>query len=320
MKKAFVLLLDFLLYLIFSTLLFLLIFVIYKNCVYTAFGNRGFYFSFPECVGFCLAVLPVSVLVSICGVFLKCAATKNFFWGSALVIVFIVLVSFGGIIPLSFAAQNRLSAGDGRIVRQKDISRYNEKTFVKIDNDLYYFTNITSEQGAGLRKVNYDERKFFESYKNKPLSVSDTPESQQAVFAESLSVPVFVSAVQKIIMKFIACARNSWNGGWVSYLAFALIAVGLFSLWGILFFTSWKLLDGLFMWAGFMVVCGLNYLLMTPSFFDNVRTFLAQKLGAAAASPVAMSAALNLLLLIVFSLGGLFSYIFQRKKYAGTEI
>ena len=320
MKKAFVLLLDFLLYLIFSTFLFLLIFVIYKNCVYTAFGNEGFYFSFSECIGFCFVVMPVSVLVSICGVFLKCAATKNFFWGSALVIVFIVLAAFGGIIPLSFTAQTKLAVGDGRIVQQKDVSRFKEKTFVNINSDVYYFTHITSGLGSGLRKVNYDKRKFFEPYKNKTLSVADSTESQQAVFAESLSVPGFVSVLQKIIQNFIACARKSWNGGWGSYLAFALVAVGLFSLWGVLFFTSWKLLDSLFIWMSFVVVCGLNYFLMTPSFFDNVRTFLSEKLGAVAASPVTMSAALNLLLLIVFSLGGLFSYIFHRKKYAGTEI
>ena len=320
MKKAFVLLLDFLLYLIFSTLLFLLFFVIYKNCAYTAFGNEGFYFSFSECIGFCLTVLPVSVLVSICGVFLKCVATKNFFWGSALVIVFIALAAFGGIIPLSFTAQSKLSADGGKFVQHKDISRYKEKTFVNIDGDVYYFTYIASGLGSGLRKVSYDERKFFESYKNKTLSMAESPESQQVAFVETLPVPGFVSAFQRILQNYIVCARKSWNGGWLSYLAFALVAVGLFSLWGILFFTSWKLLDGLFIWMGFVVVCGLNYLLMTPSFFDNVRTFLSEKLGTVAASPVTMSAVLNLLLLIVFSLGGLFSYIFHRKKYAGTEI
>ena len=312
--------LNFLLYFIFSTLLFVLVFVIYKNCVNTIFGSNGFSASFMEVLAFVLKSVPVSAIVSICCVFLKCASTKNFFWGSALVIVFIILIAFGCLIPLSFVAANKLPAGAAALPAANSTSRYDENVFTTIDGDVYYFTTVNSNGGSGLRKVYLDDRRFFEVYKNKTLPAGVSSEAQQTAFAEELQTPGFVAMIQKTIQNYVAALKKAWAGGWLAYLPFALIAVGLFSLWGILFFTSWKLLDALFLCTGCVVVFCLNYLLITPSFFDNVRNFLSQKLGAGAASPLVMSAALNLILLVGFLLGGLFSFIFHRKKYAGTEI
>ena len=300
--------------------MFVLVFVIYKNCVNTIFGSNGLSLSFMEVLAFALKSVPVSAIVSICCVFLKCVSTKNFFWGSALVIIFIILAAFGGIIPLSFVAGNKLSAGTVALPVVNSGSRYDENVFATIDGDVYYFTTVNANGGSGLRKVYLDDRRFFEVYKNKTLPAGLSPEAQQTAFAEELQTPGFVAVIQKTIQNYVAALKKAWSDGWLAYLPFALIAVGLFSLWGILFFTSWKLLDALFVCAGCVVVFCLNYLLIVPSFFDNVRTFLSQKLGAGAASSLAMSAALNLILLVGFLLGGLFSFIFHRKKYAGTEI
>ncbi len=320
MKKAFVLLLNFLLYFVFSTFLFVLVFIIYKSCINTVFGSRGFSVSFTEVLVFALKAVPVSAIVSICSVFLKCASTRNFFWGSALVIIFIILAAFGGIIPLSFVAGNKLSVGTAALPVNNSGSRYDENVFAVVDGDVYYFTTINNNGGSGLRKIYLDDRKFFETCKNKVLPAGVSSEAQQTAFAQELQTPGFVSVIQKTIQNYVASLQKAWTGGLLTYLPLALIAVGLFSLWGVLFYTSWKLLDALFLCTGCVVVFILNYLLITPSFFDNVRTFLSQKLGSGAASPLAMSAALNLILLVGFLLGGLFSFIFHRKKYAGTEI
>lgn len=320
MKKAFVLLLNFLLYFVFSTFLFVLVFIIYKSCINTVFGSRGFSVSFTEVLVFALKAVPVSAIVSICSVFLKCASTRNFFWGSALVIIFIILAAFGGIIPLSFVAGNKLSVGTAALPVNNSGSRYDENVFAVVDGDVYYFTTINANGGSGLRKVYLDDRRFFEVYKNKTLPTGVSPDAQQTAFSEELQIPGFLALIQKIIQNYVAVLKKAWSDGWLAYLPVALIAVGLFSLWGILFFTSWKLLDSLFLCAGCVVVFYLNYLLITPSFFDKVRTFVFQKLGAGAASPLVISAALNIILLVGFLLGGLFSFIFHRKKYAGTEI
>ena len=213
-----------------------------------------------------------------------------------------------------------MSAGEVVLPVANNSSRYDENVFATIDGDVYYFTTINANGGSGLRKVYLDDRRFFEVYKNKTLPTGVSPDAQQTAFSEELQIPGFLALIQKIIQNYVAALKKAWSDGWLAYLPVALIAVGLFSLWGILFFTSWKLLDSLFLCAGCVVVFFLNYLLITPSFFDKVRTFVFQKLGAGAASPLVISAALNIILLVGFLLGGLFSFIFHRKKYAGTEI
>lgn len=191
--------------------------------------------------------------------------------------------------------------------------------FRTTENGVYYYTAIDHTYTAsGVYQPVYPmEKKVFETFKHSSLQFSAEDTKSDLLIKNELNIPFYIALPVSALKQMSDYFYQAYNKGWLSYLCLASIALALFALWGVSFISSWPLLSVFLMIVAFLIVLGANYFALCTQLMMPAKMFMSEWLPSDSVNLV-LPLLLNLLLLLLGSVGGLIAHFIRRKRNFGA--
>lgn len=318
--------------------------MMYADSTNAAAGTKAAFFALAPFVNGALWAFPFVAMISLVMLIMICVRSKYRSPVSFGIVVALTAVTFAVLIPLSFriqggksgtqqarsasvaatGAQSATVSGTGA---QSPFAARGTKENVVLtpgyfrgtESGTYYFTAINKSYIASGVKTVTDENKIFSPFRNEQLVLTEADKKRDVLISNAVQKPPLLTAIIGAVKAFSADGMRTFANGWLPYIGFASASLGILSLWGVSFFSSWPLLSMLFVLYGFTGVIALNYTVTSTQYFAPFTVFLRQYLGSMVDSPFFLQLTCNAFLFVVLSVAGFLVWNRRRRKYAGAE-
>lgn len=317
MKRACILLLKFVIFLFLFAIVAGCLNVLDNDCFSITAGVKNSFFSFVLFIQGIEIFFPFIAMLALLILFLSCIRQRNHSVWAASVVVSLSVLVFVVLIPFSL----RISQSNAENPNAAKTVSLSPGYFRNTSQGTYYFTAIDKNYiASGVKLVPSTEgNRIFEPFSYRKLELNESDKTHDILIAETIIPPPLFSFSLTAVQYITKYAADSYASGWLSYLGFASIGIGLLSLWGISFFSSWPLLSALFVVNGFALIVGLNVILET-AFFAPVSNAIIALSGNLASLPFFIPLVVNILLLLLFSTLGFIAWLIRYRRYAGADL
>lgn len=261
---------------IFEVIIFLVSFVVcllicslsyffYMYCVSYSVGNDiSILFTEYIKIGI-INTMPLSAIAASIMVYIYQAQTKIQFSFNLIVWVLVFITVWGFIIPTAFSCLNR-NKEKYKLFPEKEIL-LSTQYFREYDNSIRYATKISSDNKVSgvyfdKNQTDFSKIQFFEE------DISSQKSFHDPIIYDAISIS---KQNQRILDKTYSFFSNGIDENALTtaavlfnkkYIAFASISLAIFSLWAMIWATSWRLLNMM------LIICGALSI-----YFINIATF-----------------------------------------------
>lgn len=325
MKKVVSLILEFFLSFLISLLLLAFVYMLHESCNLLCAGQTTKLFLFQPFLKGLIEIAPFAGILALLTSFQVLVRRQWRTVGSACCMLGLFALVFAVVIPVSFNLKmDFYELSQEKNLALKDLRKDVIQTpgyFRTTKNGDYYFTAIDHNYTASgvYCPSNSAEKKVFETFKHKNLQFDAEEMSTDLLIKKELSMPVYLEWPIKALAELSDCFYKVYNQGWLPYLCLASIVLAFFALWGVSFISSWPLLSVFMMILAFVLVLVSNYFALCTELFAPAKMFICEWLSPESANLV-MPLMLNVLLLLLGSIGGLIAHLLRRKRYMGAAL
>lgn len=316
MKKAFHIILIYLLVCVFGTAALAALFMFNLDLMSYVADVPSKLFSLDSFLfGICVSFPFAAALSLVAAIFYTIKKPENQIAGLAAYIALGAL-TWLVLIPLSVKKiSNFESNGTSGIYFQAE--KTSSGLFRKDEGGVFYYSRILDDGNAdGI----FIDTSGYVGGKEKIKSFYDSPVNNESSYPfsdilvkDALKPPKYVTYPLEIYTSLLTAAENSQKSGFLGWIFFASFALALLSAYGTQFFSGWRICSALYVIIISVFVVFVNYFYymgFLPSFlaqFDALfkKTFSAEN---------AFVVFLNLLISVILILLGIFMGIYRKKK------
>ena len=325
MKKVVSLILEFFLSFLISLLLLAFVYMLHESCSLLCAGQTTKIFIFQPFLKGLIEIAPFAGILALLSSFQVLVRRRWRTVSSACCMLGLFAVVFAVVIPVSFNLKMdfyELSQEKNLAIKElrKDVVQ-TPGYFRTTKDGVYYFTAIDHNYTASgvYSPSTATEKKVFETFKHKNFQFDEEEISADLLIKNELALPFYLDWPIKALASLSDCFYKAYNQGWLPYLCLASIVLAFFALWGVSFISSWPLLSVFMMILAFVIVLVSNYFALCTEVFAPAKMFISELFSAESAGLV-MPLMLNVLLLLLGSIGGLIAHLLRRKRNLGADL
>lgn len=318
MKKSFTLIGLYFLLLVFGTALFASIFMISADLTTVVTGQNISFFSLPFFLEGIQLSFPLACMVSF--VLLIMYLIRHPGKQIAAMITYAVLgiLTWTVMLPIDLKS---FETSDDVVAKARKLTT-STGVFRKEGRGVYLFTNI-NEDGT-VAGVYIDVNGFSDpdgnvlTFERLEVQNENAFPYSDVLIKDSIQPPQFVTYPLAVYSSILIAAENSCSKGFFSWLCFASIGFALLSVYGIQFFSSWKLASALNVLTAALVIVFINYFYYIdfyPNALKEFSNFLSKYLTVN--DPLIVF--INILLGILMILYGIAMGFYRNKLPDGSE-
>lgn len=321
MKKALLLIPKFLVLFLLFTVLAAFAYMFYCQCELMLIGNKIGIFSLKSFLAGIILTIPFTSVFCLFLLFVSCIRNHNHTPWSAGVIVFMVLLVFSTIIPLSFNA--RLNIIDSVASSQeKPELQLHSGYFKTTDLGDYYFLDVEGRALASGVFVpsakTQEESKLIETFRNESFDAAPPGSAKDYQLAsQSVRLPRSFGMILDALNAICDFSYAAYAKGWFTYFCCASIACALLSMWTISFVSSWPLLSVLFILYDFAIAFALNFIIIATPLATSAIAFISEWISPDLAQYVFLLAA-NVIYFLIFTIFGIGAHLKRRHQSLGA--
>ena len=321
MKTSLSFLISYILVCVAGTLLCASFFMFVKELSYFIVGQtlplfsldfflRGVFYSFP---GVCMVTQLLLVLYII-------RHPANHFF-PLITYTILAIVSWAVLIPCNFklfdAYEKVADTGSVKTVLSTDYFRED------CGGVFYYSCVRDSERADGL----FIDTKGYTGENSAVVPFVDAviPENKSLEFSDVLiknavKTPSMISYPVHLYKAFFEKARKCWNTGILAWISFASVGLAIASLYGLQFFSSWRLLNSLLIFVAGAGVLFLNSLFYEEGRFERLSSLLSDGILAKIPLDNPLVVLLNFLIFVICLVYGIIMGLVRSKKEDSEEV
>lgn len=256
MRKIISLILDYFCTLLVGFAVGMFIFVQYSDSVSLVAGER-FFISKEMIVSGFFSVLPIIFLLLPLALILYKIRHKSNPVSSFITFILLSLANWFAFFPITLKIQTQF---EKNLFEKNYVAKQNDLTkgyFRQAGGKLYYFNNNSESDSADVLMIeDTSEPATFASEKN--IDISKNSEFAKAAnpFRDSLTKETMTNIPYPIINVFSSIklqAMRAWNYGFFSWICFCSLGFALCSLYSLIRFSSWRMINAL----GALVLSGI---------------------------------------------------------------
>jgi hypothetical protein len=310
MKSVIGMILTYVAVCVFGTLLGAVFYMLYVSCILFVAGTPFAAVSLSAFLHGCILFFPACLLFS--SLFLtlyKIRHPEGF------------LVPFCVYLVLGFVTWTVFFPFSLRIIKMQTVDTMSGKKmlspgFFRYSGDtVYYFTTVTKNgkaSGMGIRLGSSgDVREPVFLFTGMQLEDdSDTPFSD-SLAGNVLLMPALLGVmVRNISILYRAALSVSGTGGWIRWLFFASLGLGLLSVYGLVRCTTWRLLNTFLVIFSTVSLCLINsFYYHVPVFFSSAEKILNDWTVKIMPFHIPFIVVVNMFFCLIFSLTGIISIL-----------
>lgn len=265
---------------------------------------HGVLYSIP---GVCVLVHLLSVLLLLRS---KNSKKLNVIAFSFVAYIVLGLITWCFIFPQTVALSRNFSQSD---LTDAEIST---GYFRETKEGVCYYTKIYGDKADGIFIDRDGNIQFILEMDAKKIACDDYAD---VLVQKAVNMPLIMSYPMKIYMTMIEAAKMNWALGKFAWLSFATMALALFALFGVQFFSSWKLVNAVLVLLGGSGIIFVNFLFYSHKLSEVVLK-IQEKLPSLFSFDNSLIACVNILIAVLLSIFGILALIRSVRRNGESRI